>query len=409
MRVPPSASSHRAIIAAASLGTATALIAQGPSPVPGVSLADEQRALVHAKAQGEEARKRSEDLELRATTAAQKAERTRDRVAALAARIQQSEADLRAGQARIAIIARLQRAQTARLAARQGPIVRLTAALQQLARRSPILALLQPGSVPDAVHRRIILSHMLPLILERTRNLRAEIAKSAELRESAEAATQGMIKARDTLGAQRKTLAALAQRQRVASRDFQTAASIETERALALGEKARDVGQLMTQIQDAGRVSDALMLLPGPSLRPPAPGLTLLPKGTEPATEASDSAPAYRLPVIGNVVTGFGEVSRQGVRARGLTIATLPFATVVAPAAGRISFAGQFRNYGQIIIIDHGGGWTSLVTNMDKLLAQVGQSVRQGDPLGMAGSGRPRITIELRRGERPIDIAALMR
>ncbi len=120
--------------------------------------------------------------------------------------------------------------------------------------------------------------------------------------------------------------------------------------------------------------------------------------------------PSYRLPVIGDVVTGFGEVSSEGVRSRGLSIATSPSAAVVAPAAGRVAFAGPFRGYGQILIIEHEGGWTSLIADLGRLSASVGDEVRQGDPVGTALAGnRPRIGLELRKGETPVDIVALLR
>jgi murein DD-endopeptidase MepM/ murein hydrolase activator NlpD len=61
------------------------------------------------------------------------------------------------------------------------------------------------------------------------------------------------------------------------------------------------------------------------------------------------------------------------------------------------------------VIIEHGGGWTTLIANLDKLTAQIGDQVRQGDPLGGAGPNKPRIVVELRRQERPIDIASLLR
>ncbi|WP_158230063.1 murein hydrolase activator EnvC family protein, partial [Sphingobium fuliginis] len=108
------------------------------------------------------------------------------------------------------------------------------------------------------------------------------------------------------------------------------------------------------------------------------------------------------------LVTGMGEVSEGGVRSRGLTIATRPDALAVAPTAGRVVFAGPYRGYGQIVIIDHGGGWTTLITGLLRLNAAVGDVVRQGDPLGNAGPGRPSITVELRRNGRPVDIVPLV-
>ncbi len=391
------------LVLAFAVGVPAMLLAQSY----GTSLREEQQALARAKAQGEDARRRSETYEARAAQASAEADKARDRAAALAARIQQAEADLTAGQARIAIIARMQRAQAQRLAVRQGPIVRLTAALQQIARRAPVMALVQPGSVTDAVHRRIVLTRLLPAVMERTKGLRAEVARSAELRASAEAAAGSLAGTRDALARRRIELAALEQQRRVASRDLRQSADVEAERSLAMGERARDIGELMDDLRGASTVLAALEALPGPVLRPAAPGETPLPVVFEEASR-KDQAPAYRLPLVGDVVTGFGELSGSGVRARGLTIAAGPEATVVAPANGRVAYAGPFRGYGRILILDHGGGWTTLITGLARLSATVGDQIRQGDPLGAAGPGHPRITVELRRQERPVDIAALL-
>jgi murein hydrolase activator len=81
---------------------------------------------------------------------------------------------------------------------------------------------------------------------------------------------------------------------------------------------------------------------------------------------------------------------------------------VVAPAPGRVSFAGDYRGYGKIVIIDHGGGWTSLVTGMIALSVGVGDTLDAGTPVGRAGSQDSRITVELRRAGRPVDIVAML-
>jgi septal ring factor EnvC (AmiA/AmiB activator) len=378
---------------------------------PGQSLAQQRAAFARAMAQANDARRRSEQLEGRATLATAAADRTRDHAAVLAARVQQSEADLRAGEARIAIIAAQQRAQAHRLALRQGPIARLTAALQQLARRSPVLALVEPGSIADAVHRRIVLSQMLPIVMARTRDLRAELTRSAALRRSEEQAAAALRKTGADLREQRAALAEAEQRLRVAARQLHETASAETERSLAMGEEARDIGDLMGRIKEAGAVREALLRLPGPTLRPAMPGATALPTATaEPAFATGSRPPPYRLPVIGDVVAGFGEVSTSGVRSRGLAIATASSATVVAPAAGRVAFAGPFRGYGRILIIEHGGGWTTLIANLGSLSASIGDELRQGDPVGSAPNvSRPQIMLELRQGETPVDIVGLLR
>jgi septal ring factor EnvC (AmiA/AmiB activator) len=371
------------------------------------SLAEEQRALLNARAQADDAKHRSETFEQRATGAEAEADRARDRAAAVAARIQQAEADLRAGQARIAIIAAMQATQARRLAERQAPIARLTAGLQAIARRPPVLALLQPGSVADAVHMRIILASAMPVIAQRTAGLRAELARSRALRRDAETARAALLTSRTQLTERRAELAQLEAARRIASRQFRDTAAVESDRALAMGENARDIVDLMQHMENAGTVRATLMTLPGPILRPALPGDAPLPLGQ--ARTSSGGVMTYRLPVVGEIVAGFGEVSDSGVRSRGLTITTAPGATVVAPAGGRIAFAGPFRDYANIVIIDHGAGWTSLITHMRRLSVTVGEMVRQGDPLGITAAARPRVTIELRRADRPVDIAALLR
>jgi septal ring factor EnvC (AmiA/AmiB activator) len=85
-----------------------------------------------------------------------------------------------------------------------------------------------------------------------------------------------------------------------------------------------------------------------------------------------------------------------------------PSSPVAAPAAGRISYAGRYRSFGQIVIIEHGGGWTTLVTNLAVLSVAKGAAVAQGATLGQTGEDQPEITLELRRNGRVMDIAALV-
>ncbi|WP_313808640.1 murein hydrolase activator EnvC family protein [Sphingobium sp.] len=371
----------------------------------GTSLSEEQSALKTARRQSDEARERSERLERQAAVARSEADQARRRAAAMAARIQQAEADIQAAQARIAIIARLQRAQAARLAARQEPVVRLTAALQMMAQRPLALALVQPGSLTDAIHMRALLGQVLPVIRARTAGLRAELDRSRALRATAEQAAGSLAQSQQDLKQRQAALQTLEARKRLAAQDYRANAGLESDRALALGERARDIVDLMDQLEEAGDLRDRLAALPGPLLRPARPDQVRAPAPSSP--HGPSAAPPYRLPVVGQLVTGMGEISSSGVRSRGLTIATRPDALAVAPTAGRIVFAGPYRGYGQIVIIDHGGGWTTLITGLLRLNAAVGDSVRQGDPIGNAGPGRPSITVELRRNGRPVDIIPL--
>lgn len=378
--------------------------ATGGARVP--RLSDDQRRLIEARQQSAAAARRSAMLEAQAAAERDEARQARAQEAAVAARIQKAEADSAAAQARIAIIRRLQGQQHAALATQQGPIVRLMAALQALARRPVLLSVAQPGSVNDMVHVRAVLATVLPVVQTRTANVRAGLQRSRRLQADAALAVQSLTESRSRLETERLALLRLEAAHRLKSRSLGRDALFESDRAIALGERARDIVDLMDQVSDQAAIRADLDALPGPLPRPQRPGEVAPPVDS---ISWSHAAPPYRLPVDGKLLTGLGELSDAGVRSRGLTIETSSGAQVIAPAAGRVVFARVFRDYGLVVIIDHGGAWTSLIAHLGDVAVQVGDQVAQGSPIGHATDGdHPRITVELRRRDRAIDMTRLI-
>lgn len=350
-------------------------------------------ALQQARTEARQATERVRQLEAASQRATSDADRARMISETMAARIEAAEADLTASERRIAIIAALQAAQRARLAEQQGPVIRLTAALQTMTRRPAALALVQPGSVRDAVHVRSLLAATMPEIRRRTAVVRAEVARSNQLRSQSEQARAALAASRATLGERRTALSAFEAEQRSRSRQLAGLALSESDRALVLGEEAQALAGRVTTRQGEETLAATLARLPGPAPRPgdatPAP---------------ADTIP-YSLAVEGRLVTGVGEISEGGVHSRGLTIETAAEAPIIAPAAGRIVYAARFRRYANVVIIDHGNGWTSVITNIEGLEVAQGATVRRGQRLGRTGSGNPRVTLELRRNGRPVPFA----
>lgn len=384
-------------LALATAGSAQTPVASGGSDI--------RAALAGAIAQQRIAAARAGKLEAAAAQASAAADRTARAAAALAARIQQAEAAVAAAEARIALLERDRAVLRDRLAVRQAPLVRLTAALQLMSRRPLGLSVLRPGSLADMVHLRAVLETMLPAVRRQTAGLRAEIVRARQLRAAVRGAQAGLRADQAKLVERRRSLAAVETRQRLASRSARGNANREQDRALALAEEARDLTSLVGTLEQAGALRRQLAALPGPVLRPSRPGTARL---AEVAPSSTPSAGLdYILPLAGTIVTGFGEASSGGgLRARGITIATRGGAQVVAPAAGRIAFAGRYKGYGRIAIIEHDGGWTTLVTDLAAIAPVVGERVVQGAPLGVAGPGRPRVTIELRKDGQPVDVLA---
>lgn len=373
------------------------------------SVAATRAAMDRALVERQAATARAKKLEAAAAAASEAADKTAQQAAALAARIQESEAGIAAAEARLAIIQRQKRLLSARLAVRQKPVVRLTAALERFSRRPLALSVMRPGSVKEMVYLRAMLSSTIPVVQARTAALRGEIARGKAIQREAEQALTALRSEQQQLSRRRTGLAALESRQRVESRQASGTADREAERALALAEQARDLDALVGQLDQAGALREQLALLPGPLIRPPRPqDSQVLADAATAAPMAAQPPVGYQLPVAGRTVAGFGAPTEGGQLSQGLTLAPRDGAQVVAPAAGRVVFAGPYKGYGRIVIIEHDGEWTSLVTGLARIDVRVGQELVTGAPLGIAGAPRPTITLELRRDGEPVNPLAYL-
>lgn len=380
-------------------GALALLILAAPAPAQAPGLDDAKVALLAAKQAAADAKARAAALNQAAEDAGNEAERAHARAQALQLQVQAARSDIAAAQARIRLIAALQQSAREKIADKQGPVLHLTAALQTMARRPPALAIAQPGSIEDIVHVRLLLADTLPVIQARTAGLRSDLDGQTQLRADAQRAIAALGASQALLARRQRQLADLERTAIRKSQRLAEQAADEQQRALGLGEEARDAADRMQSAEDAGDIRAGLDRLSGPEMRP---------AGRDDAMPARGTTGRYRLPVTGDLLVGYGEVSPAGVRSRGLTMILSAGSEVTAPAAGTIVFAKPFRSYGQVVIIDHGGGWTTTLTGLSGIDVQVGTHVAQGEKIGSGGGRDAPITAELRRSARPVDIMAMI-
>ncbi len=113
------------------------------------------------------------------------------------------------------------------------------------------------------------------------------------------------------------------------------------------------------------------------------------------------------LPARGNIITKYGEQKAKGISAKGITIASRNQAQVISPFDGNVIFSGPFRGYGNMIIIEHGDGYLSLLSGLETLSVELGQMLLAGEPVGqMPASGASELYVEIRKNNQPINPAA---
>ena len=346
------------------------LLAAASAPVQPPSL-DAQ--LKQARAEQAEAEAQAAKLEQAATRARGDLARLRAEQAASAQALEAAEARITAADMQLRLASDYVAAHRRQLAEQQRPVSSLLAGLAIMGRRPPLLAIADQGSSADELVKvRILLDYTLPVIRARTARLSAELTKGKQLEQAAAQARAEQISSRQNMVERRQQFAALEEKA------AELAARTGTQ-ALSAGDLAIAATENVESLHgSAGSARAAAALAAQLASTDPAPARPAAPE------RAGESAPfAYQLPVAAPVTQGLGAVDDSGVQSRGLTFASWRGAPVTAPADGTVRFSGPFRDYDGVLIIDHGGGWMSLIVNVSSEL-HAGNKVQRGQPVGRA-------------------------
>jgi septal ring factor EnvC (AmiA/AmiB activator) len=349
------------------------------------------QALATARTEQASAEARAARLEQAVAAARGDAERLARQQAAAAQAIEAAEARITAADARLRLISAGIELRRWRLASQEQPLASLVAGLAVMARRPPLLAIADPSGTDEIVAVRVLLDATMPVIRRRTAALSAELARGEQLQRDAAAARTDLLGGRKALAKRRQSFASL-ERQALEQAGAAQGLALSTgDTALAAGE---EVERLSTRTAQAEAARAAASLASGPA----APA-----RPFAPASRSKSADLAYQLPAAAPVVDGLGAVSGSGVLSRGIVLATAPGTAVSTPASGTIRFSGPYRDYDGVLIIDHGGGWMSVLLNVSSTLRK-GTRVRIGDPIGRATG---RIGVELSQNGRRVSPAII--
>ena len=367
------------------------LLSAASAPVAPVSETADA-ALARAQAEARQAARRLSSLEAAAAKANDETARLRAEQAAAAAAIEEAEARIGESDARL----RLARAQAAlaeqRLSAKRAPISALLVGLATMSRRPPILALADQGSVEEMVRVKALLDVTMPVIQRRTAALQAELAARRRLESRADEVRAQLARDSDRLAQRRQHFADLEAKAAERASRLAGEAFGAGDRVLATDEAVASAGSEAAERQSARAVAARMSQLDFAPARP-ARGDSALP--------SLDFA--YSLPVEAPLLDGLGTVSRAGIASRGIRFATARGAPIIAPADGKIVFAAPYRGQDGIVIIDHSGGWTSLILGISAEKPK-GSKVRRGEFLGRALGP---LGVELRRDGVPVSPALI--
>ena len=336
-----------------------------------------------------------------------------------AARVREVEASIEATRGRLKPLDAQEAALRKSLDERGSAIVEILAALQRAGHQPPPALLVQPEDALKAVRTAITLGTILPDMRSQADAISGDLADLLTVRKAIVSENEHLAQDRDVLGREQLRMNLLINERQ--SKQSQTEEALEAERARAaeLARQADNLKDLIAKLESALDRATRNAHAEARSIEEDAtrPALAALkdPGRLAPAVTFAAMRGRLRLPVNGVKVRDFGGSDAAGGTQKGQSIAARAGAQITSPCDGWVVYAGPFRSYGQLLILNAGGGYHVLLAGMERISADLGQFVLTGEPVAVMGSGsqvsaagaarskQPVLYVEFRKDGTPID------
>jgi murein hydrolase activator len=302
------------------------------------------------------------------------------------------------------------------LDSRRSEVIEVLAALQRAGRRTPPALLVRPEDALQSLRTAMLLGAVVPELRARAEKLAADLGELLAVRKSITAERDRLAGDRDKLRNDQTRLAALVDERQKKQADIEKDIEAEGARAIAMAKQAVDlqglIGKMEQDIKSAAKAAAAANQQGGGK---GDPALMKDPKRTSPAIAFASAKGLFKLPVNGRKIYDFGGSDGSGGVEKGISLATRPGAQVTTPCDGWVVYAGPFRSYGQLLILNAGGGYHVLIAGMERISVNIGQFVLTGEPVATMGTtsqvasilaanaSQPVLYVEFRKDGTPID------
>lgn len=384
---------------------------------------DEARAL-YKQHERQLDRIQGERVEVEETVGATEAERARlnERLLEVARKSADSETRLTALEEEVAELRDEEAAIRERLRDQHREIGDLLAVMQRMGREPPPVMVTQRDDALRMVRSGMLLNSFLPALKSRADTLAGRLSDLTRV------LTEKQQRAKE-LAAEKEELERLRNRTQELVVEKRQRLKQQRARLDALDRAAErhaatigDLGRLLQTLDEEVAASTGLgeyeeQLQSGEivELKPRAKKAAFVQPGRmKPAVPFAQAKGLLMLPASGSIIRDFGDQDDLGIESQGVSIETRGEAQVVSPADGWVSYAGEFRSYGQLLIINAGGGYHILLAGMEEIHVRRGQFVLSGEPVASMGEAsasesrsgkeaRPSLYVEFRKNEKPID------
>lgn len=302
-------------------------------------------------------------------------------------------------------------------------IAQMLAVMQRMGREPPPVMVTERTDALKMVRSAMVLSSFFPKFKKQSDKLAGQLAELDRVvseartqRDRLNAAKEESVRAREEIG-----MLLVERREKLKGNfarmeDLKVAASRHTRAVTDLGDLLQRLDAEVSQHSNLATYEAELKQL-GPivELKPEAKQIAFVAPGRmKPALPFDKAKGTLAMPCAGKKIKSFGARDETGGKSEGIVVETRKDAQIVSPSDGWVIYAGTFRSYGQLLIINAGGGYHILLAGMDQIYTSVGQFVLAGEPVAIMGKSEPQpadkvqsrnpsLYIEFRKDARPVD------
>lgn len=339
---------------------------------------------------------------------------------AAAKRVQQQEVQVVMLEGELSRLEREAATKSGQLRERRQQFSGVVMALSRIARFPTEALIAQPIPPEDTVRSAILLRAAVPAIETRAKMLKDEIQNLDNTRSQVDSRRSALQGALETLQVEEDRINAIRKRKAALRAEAISKSRVAHTEARKLAKKAKSLRDLVGRLGDQKKKQQKAALA---KVARKIPSRTSgAPRRVTPTASASDLRALGKIAVIskarghlpfpatGRLVGLYGQALQGGLARKGISIATRAGGQVISPFDGKVVFAGPFRGYGQLLIIDHGEGYHSLLAGLGRIDTEISQPVLAGEPValmsdkgGLDGGGEPVLYVEFRRDNQPIN------
>jgi murein hydrolase activator len=334
-----------------------------------------------------------------------------------AARVRDVEGSIEATQERLHPLDERERLFTKSLAERRTAIVEILAALQRIGRNPPPALMVEPEDALKAVRTAITLGAVVPQMRAQADAIASDLTDLLRVRKDIDAERQKLSRDLAVLGREQLRLNMLINERQSKQTATQQALDAERQRATDLAHQVDSLKDLIAKLEASNVSANPAAHVASLAPEDTRPNLAALndPGRLTPAVPFAAMRGRMRMPVNGVRVREFGAADAIGGTQKGISIAARSSAQITSPCDGWVVYAGPFRSYGQLLILNAGGGYHVLLAGMERISVDIGQFVLTGEPVAVMGGGsqvsasaatrskQPVLYVEFRKDGTPID------